>query len=656
MPQEVRKVFRRWSGWIVLVGLALLLALAGCGAGGGPPAKGSIGRLGPAGGWLEGPDGIAVSQVAGALDQPVTVFLEPTNLPNLPLPSGLTAVTGAYRLWAGGDVPSAEPYVLVLPIPKGADPATLVLAVYSPGNQPHVPRAMWFRLTGEVSTSLGAFLVPLASIPSQGLVFLLATDSATALPAPAGAGLVPSGLLGQRWLTATKAIVTPKGAFSAASVAAFENAFNGVVGLYTRSKLRPPLLQVVGAKPIIKGRGTPIRMDYSRAKYAFYMVQQGVGECDPGTLGYYEPATHIMVVCAPKDGSMSALMRRTLVHELFHAVQERYGKSVLWWAESTAALAENSMQDPKYQPQLTPDYSARKDYPALTAFGGNWSNVHYRTQDFWYHVLRERGLAFDAGMDAYMPKGMDLRGTDAALGGLAAEYWHWFKDQTYVKGPHTARPAAKCRPDPNTADAVPLKGNTRTEVWVDHSNDRRVLNGSVFTFTLQNGEAFPVTWRVWFTLQGDPLKPTDRAAVDKGGFSCAFANPPVEITVAPGGAFQSGALAANVDLARGKDDREPLAEGGKRFRLHAKPLRGTVRFPIPPAPDGGLSVAVMDEASCGGGGGPCYTASYSLAPSGGAYTLSLPVGQYSFFVSGAGGYTREYSFVDVTEDATVTLR
>jgi len=652
-------MLHRWSGWSVLVGLALLLVLAGCGTGGGgSPAKGSIGRLGPAGGWLEGPDGIAVSQVAGALDQPVTVFLEPTDLPGLPLPQGLTAVTGAYRLWAGGDVPSAEPFVLVLPVPKGADPATLVLAVYDPGKKPHVPRAMWFRLTGGFASSLNAFLVPLASIPSQGLVFLLATDTATALPAPAGRGIAPSGLLGQRWLAGTKAIVTPKGAFNAASVTAFESAFNSVIGLYTRSKLRPPLLQVVGAKPIVKGRGIPIRMDYSRAKYAFYMVPQGVGECDPGTLGYYEPATHIMVVCAPKDGSMSALMRRTLIHELFHAVQERYGKSAFWWAESTAALAENSMQDPAYQPQLTPDYAAREDRLALTAFGDFLSNVHYRTQDFWYHVLRERGLAFDAGMDAYMPKGMNLKGTDAALGGLADEYWHWFKDQTYVKGPHTARPATKCRPDANTANVVHLTGGTVKEVWVDHGNNREVLNGSVFTFTLRNGEAFPVTWRVWFTLQGDPLKPTDRAAIDKGSFACAFANPPVAITVAPGGVFQSGALAANVDLARGKDDDVPLAEGGKKFRLHAKPLRGTVRFPIPPAPDGGLGVAVMDEVSCGssGGGGPCYTASYSLTPSGGAYTLSLPVGQYYFFVSGAGGYTREYSYVDVTEDATVTLR
>ncbi len=642
---------RRW--WVLWLGLGLGLLLAGC-SGGGGPGPGEIGQLGPSGGWLDGPDGLAVSMAAGGLDRTVTLFLTPTTTPSLPLPSGMQAVSGAYRLSASEDAPTAEPFVLVVPIPKGVDPATLVLAVYHPGGVPHVPKPMWFRLTGQVAASLGAFLVPVASVPKDGLVFLLATDTATELPAPAGEGLSPSGLLGQRWLSQGRAIVTPKNAFNSASVTAFQNAFNQVLGLYAKSKLRPPVMQTVGAKAIVQGKGKPIKMDYSQAKYGFYMMPQGVGECDPGTLGYYEPATHILVVCAPKDGSMSALMRRTLVHELFHAVQERYGKSVLWWAESTAALAENSIQDPAYKPQLTPDYSAREDRRALAAFG---SGVHYRTQDFWYHVLREKGLAFDAAMDAYMKKGMNLAGTDAAIGGLADEYWHWFKDQTYVKGPHTARPATACRPDANTVKkVVSVSGVIGKEVWKDHDYSRKALNGSVFTFFLPSHRFFPITWRIWFTLSDNSaLRSTDRATVDRGSFACNFQKPPVEITVAPGQSFQSGALAANVDLGVAKDDAEPLANPHRKFRLHVKSLIGKVVFPIPPAPTGGLDVMVMDEKSCGGGGGTCYSGSYLLTTTGSAYELLLPVGEYYFYVSGTG-YTKEYSFVKVPEDGTVTLK
>ena len=642
--------YRQW--WVLWFGLGLLLA--GCGSGGGP-GPGEIGQLGPSGGWLDGPDGLAVSMAEGGLDRTVTLFLTPTPSPSLPLPSGMQAVSGAYRLSASEDAPTAEPFVLVVPIPKGVDPATLVLAVYHPGGAPHVPKPMWFRLTGQVVASLDAFLVPVASIPKDGLIFLLASDTATELPSPAGEGLAPSGLLGQGWLSQGQAIVTPKNAFNSAAVTAFQNAFNQILGLYAKSKLRPPVMQTVGAKAIVQGKGKPIKMDYSRAKYGFYMVPQGVGECDPGTLGFYEPATHVLVVCAPKDGSMSALMRRTLVHELFHAVQERYGKSALWWAESTAALSENSIQDPAYKPQLTPDYSARKDRRALAAFGGG---VHYRTQDFWYHVLREKGLAFDAGMDAYMKKGMNVRGTDAAVGGLADEYWHWFVDQTYAKGPHTARPATPCRPDPSTADGVTdLVGSTRAETWVDHEHQRLILNGSVFTFSLPNTEPLPVTWRVWFTLEGDPLKKTDRAVVDRSGFACGFAEPPVEITVAPGATFRGAALAANLDVGRAPDDLEFVAEGDKRFRLHARPYLGTLAFPFPPAPSDGIQVWVWEKGGCEDGNPdtPCYSALYGLRSPESPYLLELPAGRYFVLVEG-NGYTAEYPDVLLEDGATVELK
>lgn len=356
-----------------------------------------------------------------------------------------------------------------------------------------------------------------------------------------------------------------------------------------------------------------------------------------------------MVVCVPKDGKFTDLMKRTLIHEIFHAVQERYGKSTFWWAESTAALSEVSMQDPAYQPQLTPDYSHREEWRALTAFGGKASNVHYRTQDWWYHVLREQGLAFDAGMHEFMLFSMNVAGTYAALKNkLPDEYWHWIQDHTYLKGPHTARPAAACKPDPQTALSVTqLVGNTRSETWVDHQNDRLVFNGSVFTYRLPNTEPFPVTWRLWFTLQGSALKPSDRTAVDTKQWGCQMQTPPVEISVAPGATFESGAIAANVELSRARDDQQPKADGNKKFRFHAKPLRGTVALE---GPSGGLDALITEIITR-------ISVNWQLSETGsgsGTYLIDLPVGTYDISVSGSNGYTARYTGVQVQEDTTVT--
>ncbi|GEM89253.1 carboxypeptidase-like regulatory domain-containing protein [Oceanithermus desulfurans] len=630
--------------WRRLGLLLLLLAVAGCG-GTRPPAN-VIGRLGPAGGWLEGPDGLAVSLVAGAVEASVAVVLEPAPRPALPLPAGVQPAGDAYRIAADRYLPASEPFVLVVPLPEGVDPDRLALAVYDPGGTPHVPDPMWFRIPGTPATELGAFLVQLPSLPQEGLVFLPVRDDAADRPAAAAGEVRSSGGLGSAWLPRGRAIVTPKGAFSSAAVAAFESAMDAVLGLYRNTKLRPPLLQVVGAKPIVQGRGTPIRMDYSNASYGFYLMPAGTGECDPGTLGFYQTDTRIMVVCAPANGAVTPAMRRTLVHELFHAVQQRYGGSAGWWAESTAALSENSIQDAAFQPQLTPDYSARSDWIPLPYFG---RGAHYRSQDFWYHVLRERGLAFDAAMDAYMHEPMTVAGTNAALQGkLADEYWHWFKDQTYVKGPATARPAAACRPDPNAATGVvQLIANTTTEAFADHGHKRYAFSGAVFRYKLPNTEPFPVRWRLWFTVSGDPLTPNDRSAIDTRSWSCSWQAGPAEVRVAPGQTFESGALAANLDLGAAKDDEATLVGGGKPFRLHAKPLRGEVVLEGPP---GGLSADVTELGSLG-------STSYALtetSPGSGNYRINLPVGRYDIRTSAPGGYAATYRNVVVQEGVAAT--
>lgn len=268
----------------------------------------------------------------------------------------------------------------------------------------------------------------------------------------------------------------------------------------------------------------------------------------------------------------------------------------------------------------------------------------------WYHVLRERGLAFDAAMDAYMRHPMTVAGTNDALQGkLADEYWHWFKDQTYVKGSATARPATACRPDPNTASSVvQLDADTTQEKFVDHSNRRYALSGAVFRYKLPNSEPFPVTWRLWFTdSSNNPLAASDRAAIDTQPWRCSWSDPPVEIRVDPGQTRESGALAASVDVGTAKDDTATVVGGGAHYRLHAKPLRGEV---VLEGPSGGLNVHITETITQGSK----TVALSETSPGSGTYRLNLPVGRYNLEASGSGGYTARYSNVEVQENATTT--
>ncbi len=629
------------SAW--LLGLLALL-LVGCGGPGGPAGPKPIGELGPAGGWLDGPDGLAVAAPGGAIAGTISVFLAAASPPPLAPPPGWTRRSGFYRVFADRYLPAVDYFLLVLPIPEGADAAHLALAFYRPGGEPHAPAPVWGFLPGVVLPGVG-FAALLPGLPDEGLTFALVEHPDFDSPSVTALGAAPLSLPppGKRWLSQASVRAWPKGSISSATVSAFKSAVGGILNLYKNSRLRPPLLPVVGVKPVAK-KGRPPVYDYSQAKYFFWLVPAGNGSggCGSETLGYYSRKTHLMVICVPPDGSFSALMRRTLIHELFHAVQARYGKGANWWAESTAALSENSMQAPGYAPALTPDYGPRKEKRALTAFGGT---VHYRTQDWWYFLLKKRGLAFDVGMDAFMQKGMNVKGTDAALGGKLADlFFDWVQDQAYVKGPATARPATACRVDAKTVSAAPkLVGDAHHETHVDSPNPHAVLSGAVFTYALGNPEPFPLSWWLWFSLGGDPLGPGDRGVIDVSGWGCNFVPKQAAVTLNPGQHLESGAIAANAALAKALDDKEPLASG-KRFRLHARPIRGKVRIE---GPAGGLNFLIRWAGS------PPYQTTVSKAgDASGTYLLDLPVGTYDIDATNPSGYRASYRGVRVEDGKT----
>jgi len=83
----------------------------------GPVANGSA--VGPAGGIVEGPDGVQLAVPAGALGAgvPVTVTVLDAKAPPMPLPEGFTALS-AFSVSLGGES-SAEPIRVSLPAPAG---------------------------------------------------------------------------------------------------------------------------------------------------------------------------------------------------------------------------------------------------------------------------------------------------------------------------------------------------------------------------------------------------------------------------------------------------------------------------------------------------------------------------------------------------------
>lgn len=376
--------------------------------------------------------GAVLGAVAGGLATPVEVTL--AALDAAPAGLGGAVVVGEPYLVGAAHavaVPYETPLLLGLPVPAGADPARLALALRLPaGAATEGGAPTWSLSQGSYDAATGLFVATLTRLPPEDATAVLVEHEANQPIAGGGAAAVaqanPQFLIGCWSLGAT-------GACSANNKALLQNelvqAWNSFVLTH---KFRKPAL-VSSAGVFVGPNYTPTVVPDAYVHNIFITTAPCVDEQGEGYGGRYHPATLALEICIP-DGpfAMDAFTRRVVRHELFHAVQYAYPglaqdydlPEVGWMVEGTAALASASesglLAAPDFKPRLISD-------PLLDLADDH----EYEAQDFWVYAGRVLGKDLD-----YLQPIFEAGGTaqDAAsVIDLAGSYWGFIKNQSMEK-------------------------------------------------------------------------------------------------------------------------------------------------------------------------------------------------------------------------------
>lgn len=356
------------------------LALAACGGPGGyqPPAN----QLGPGGGVISAPNGLALGAPASLLTAPLAITLKPAADPGVPLPAELTPQGGPHRVSA--DRTAAAPnlrsgFVLGLPVPEGAPTANLGVAVL--GKSISGPLA-WSVRRGRYEAAKRRLLVVVPAVLEGGLTYRLVSADFLSSPdaAPPGAARARTQAGEGEWPVGFE--VERAGApLPRAEARDFvRGELETALERYKAAGFQPAKLETNALgflEPVAVFFGGELKYVATvknKTRQAFSVPDAQVDDLEDcvvdargqGSDGVYYPDAQTLTICAFFNADAFQADRevvgRTAYHELFHAVQSAYlpsfeGIGRDYFVESTAALAEGMRLGAAVQ--RSPDYGRR---------------------------------------------------------------------------------------------------------------------------------------------------------------------------------------------------------------------------------------------------------------------------------------------------------
>ncbi len=408
---------------------------------------------------FEDNSGAVVGAVTGTLSEPLNVLLETIDEPALPYTDGANPVGPTYRLAASESfyTPADKPFLVGLPVPAGANPDDLAVAILEPAKSSLDSTAIgeiWHVSRGAYDPASDLFSFTLASLHPAGITAVLVehpdNELLTTFGQAEGDSLdAPSDALSTQGDDAPAFSVSCGSYLFRASCTAFIMAdierelIQAYIDFTGLGFLEPNLNRRVAR--FLMGPLQPSLALYT----SFYDVNVLTGPC--ADAGVYHPSTQDIDLCVVPSDGVDDVVIATIRHELFHAIQDAYPaleKSVDWdqgWViEGTAAAAEHSLDTMV----RASDYDLRQIRPPLTSDAGD---EEYEAQDFWIYT----GLATNQSLAYLEPifgQGAEPADVDNALP-LGQAYWNYVKNQIIEKdvtfegalpGPEGALPGPPC--------------------------------------------------------------------------------------------------------------------------------------------------------------------------------------------------------------------
>ena len=428
----------------------LIVLLVACGGPVPEPLPGGAvsGTLGPAGGVIIGPDGMAFGVPVGNLDQDVVVTLERAPMPVMALPAAMVAEGRAYRISGSVDVFASSTergFLIGLPIPDGVDGSRVALAFRVPGEDAldGDEGDAWYVALGHHDAEQGWFVTSTAALLVEGgVVVLVSGPELVAEPAtPPHVEGVSTALhiVCTGWLEAFK-VVTVGDNLTLFAQFELEQHLNDALAIYRSLGFEPFLLRQAGWRHYMTPALAAIFADdCSEIKYEARLEEQESGTI----LGWYSVSQQALTVYETSD------MRDTTFHELFHSIQARYlGPAVMaddnltYFTEATAVLSEALSHIPPLldvtradRPVRTVDETLLAPYTKSNARAGA---LPYNAQDFWAFAANRFGRPFHTfTLDFLTAGGVAARDVDAVFrkapyaSSFAEMYHEWVLDQIF---------------------------------------------------------------------------------------------------------------------------------------------------------------------------------------------------------------------------------
>jgi hypothetical protein len=423
------------------------------------PAFAPTGELTNAG-VIPGPSGTLLGAVEGALTAPLPVWLDEVPAPAEPLFDGALPRGAYYNAGAQCTTftPQDAPFALALPVPEGADPSRLGVAVLTPARyllDGATDGVFWRPVSGVYDPDRRLYLVPLAALLAEGSTFVLVEHPDLGPATAAGRAKLPraAGETTPAFVVRCSEEGRSAGCGADQVQAVVDGLAEGYV-VYQHQGFPPPAL--VFHYLFLDSNGL-FGVSVDASGYTETLIRSGTesicAKRGANVRGFYSPIDENITICLPISGTMTAdALRGDARHELFHAVQFAYPKVDLgpwddWVVEGTAEAAVSSDTEMHRTSIQGFDRELREvDVPLGNQLRDDppGAGYTYEAQDFWVYLLHSGDRNAHLGtLASFFQLGASTGSVADRLGSndqslllfrsLGEEYWAWVKNQVMEK-------------------------------------------------------------------------------------------------------------------------------------------------------------------------------------------------------------------------------
>jgi len=438
-----------------------VLLLAAC-AGPGVGIDEQLGERLEPGGVVAGAGGSWLAATEGALAAPIFIDItsvdEPTR--DVPLTVGVRAVGEAFYVAANvtaGASPT-NPFVLLLPVPAGADPERLAVAVLDsesvyapPDDDAGSLQATWTYIDSVVEDAFIA--APIVGLAPNGFTAVVVEHDAFDSRAPdVTTSVTPlaesfTAVCGPGFDDAPETCTAADRDLLAAML---EEAYLQLTALGFTDD--PRLARASGGFELYLVGGLPIGVTWVPGPYRIEL--RPLSTVPAGTTGMFSSSSGNVWI-AIGTGGLTEARRRTVRHEYVHATQYGYDPvfgegewlASRWVIEGQAVVADTSfvtLQRSTRDPREVDTTLQRSRWDG-TAMGPLPAS-EYQAQDFWFYLAQRFAVGIEF-LEPFMAQGLRATDVDSVLrreyadafgaaglqGGLPRAYWDWVRNQVFEK-------------------------------------------------------------------------------------------------------------------------------------------------------------------------------------------------------------------------------